>query len=271
MWRARQALARIAEGGAAARAELPIEPAAAQAALATQRIVTSTVGGTQMAIDTAIETGGRRPRSASPQIVEDATAEAGDKSSRATEMSASTKEAVEPAISTAFATDAAASVSEVLITRPESSQEQAGTEVQPAALIADSASHARVPAGRPTPDRWYCSGLPTGSAGFFFLLNAVRQVGVAEALAAGLGQARPDFAFRVLLRLAAHAGVAQDDPISIWLHSLLNDANDGGDELLCDESCWPLNCGLRERPRQSTISSASGISACAAGAGAPQK
>src|SRR6202041_1804967 len=43
---------------------------------------------------------------------------------------------------------------------------------------------------------WYCSGLPTGAAGLFFLLNALERIGIAKAFSAGLGPADPQFAAR---------------------------------------------------------------------------
>ncbi len=70
------------------------------------------------------------------------------------------------------------------------------------------------------PSIWYCAGLPTNAAGFFFLLNALESLGIAEALALGPSQARSDFVPRLLLHLAKHAEVPPDDPIALWLRSL---------------------------------------------------
>ena len=39
---------------------------------------------------------------------------------------------------------------------------------------------------RPVPTTWFCAGAPTDAAGLFFLLNALRQIGMPDALAAGL-------------------------------------------------------------------------------------
>jgi hypothetical protein len=89
--------------------------------------------------------------------------------------------------------------------------------------------------------RWHCEGLPTRAAGFFFLLNLLRHLGIAQALAMGLAPVNSDFVPRLLLRLAAHAGVAPDDPIIVWLSSLLTAGAAQDDLLHCDPSCWPAN------------------------------
>ncbi len=89
--------------------------------------------------------------------------------------------------------------------------------------------------------RWHCEGLPTSAAGFFFLLNVLRHLGIAQALATGLTQASPDFLPRLLVRLAAHAQIAADDPILLWLESLLMEETPGNDLLQCDLSYWPAN------------------------------
>jgi hypothetical protein len=100
------------------------------------------------------------------------------------------------------------------------------------------------PAAAPVPPLpWYCSGLPTDAAGMFFLLNAMRRIGMSQALTGELAWAAPDFTARVLQRLAAAAGAAQDDPVLLWLNSLVS--NTTTEELIpCDASCWPANLRL---------------------------
>ena len=87
---------------------------------------------------------------------------------------------------------------------------------------------------------WQCVGLPTAAAGLFFLLNALERLGISEALATDLASAAPNFAAQVLHRLAAHAGVADDDPIMIWLDSVVPSASDE-EPLRCDPAWWPTN------------------------------
>jgi hypothetical protein len=87
--------------------------------------------------------------------------------------------------------------------------------------------------------RWNCIGQATSAAGFFFLLNSLHRIGIAQALAAGLSQAGPDFLPQLLLRLAAQAGVSQDDPVWVWLKSLLTVTDCADGRLRCDASCWP--------------------------------
>ncbi len=93
----------------------------------------------------------------------------------------------------------------------------------------------------PAPAPWYCSGLPTSAAGLFFLLNALHRIGMPGALAAGLARGGPNFPVRVLERLAAHAGTTPEDPVTVWLRSLLANDSDGGELFPCDASCWPVN------------------------------
>ncbi len=100
------------------------------------------------------------------------------------------------------------------------------------------------PLANPAPVPWYCSGLPTSAAGLFFLLNALRRLGMPAALAGGLAGAGPNFPARVLERLANHAGATPEDPVPVWLHSLLGNDPGGGEPLPCDASCWPANLRL---------------------------
>ncbi len=87
---------------------------------------------------------------------------------------------------------------------------------------------------------WQCAGLPTAAAGLFFLLNALETLGISEALATDLASAAPNFAAQVLHRLALYAGIADDDPIKIWLDSVIPIASDV-EPVSCDPAWWPTN------------------------------
>jgi hypothetical protein len=87
---------------------------------------------------------------------------------------------------------------------------------------------------------WQCTGLPTGAAGLFFLLNALERLGVSEAMATDLASVAPNFVTQVLHRLALYAGVADDDPIKIWLDSVVPSVSDE-EPLPCEPSWWPAN------------------------------
>jgi hypothetical protein len=110
----------------------------------------------------------------------------------------------------------------------------------------DGQPHAGVGATHtaPAPSRWYCTGLPTGLGGLFFLLHVLRRIGLPEALAGGLGEAGPNFPIRVFRHLAAHAGAASDDPVVAWLDWLLAREAENGAVLPCDASSWPANLPL---------------------------
>ena len=108
---------------------------------------------------------------------------------------------------------------------------------------ASNASDASVPpefTRLPDTIPWQCAGLPTAAAGLFFLLNALETLGISEALATDLASASPNFVAQVLHRLALHAGVADDDPIKIWLDSVILSASDE-EPLPCDPASWPTN------------------------------
>ena len=87
---------------------------------------------------------------------------------------------------------------------------------------------------------WYCSGLPTSAAGLFFLLNALERIGIAKAFSAGLGSADPLFAARLMLRFAVRAGVGPDDPIRLWIDSIVTTAPDTT-AIACDADWWHSN------------------------------
>ncbi len=71
-----------------------------------------------------------------------------------------------------------------------------------------------------------------------------------QALAAGLTWVDPNFAALVLQRLARQAGVGNDDPILLWLNSLVTNATDEG-PLPFDASWWPSN--MQPSPGIATI------------------
>ncbi len=58
-------------------------------------------------------------------------------------------------------------------------------------------------------------GAPTAAAGLYFLLQALRQLGVKDLLASSAELAATAFVPQILRRLAVHAGVAAEDPI-LW-------------------------------------------------------
>ena len=93
---------------------------------------------------------------------------------------------------------------------------------------------------RPAVTPWYCSGLPTSAAGLFFLLNALERIGIAKAFSAGLGSADPQFAARLMQRFAVRAGVGPDDPIRLWIDSIVTSAPDTT-AIACDAAWWPSN------------------------------
>jgi hypothetical protein len=87
---------------------------------------------------------------------------------------------------------------------------------------------------------WFGSGLPTSAAGLFFLLNVLQRIGIAEAFSADLGRADPQFAARLMQHFAVQAGVDPDDPIRLWLDSLVTTAPDAA-PLSCEDAWWPSN------------------------------
>ena len=121
----------------------------------------------------------------------------------------------------------------------------------PAALVsvptpADPASPPRIvtPAAPDTfqsaPLPWHAERFATKAAGLFFLLNALKRIGIVQAFAAGLAAAYPDFLALLFERLAAHAGAAADDPIVVWVASLVGDASNHS-ALPCEVGWWPSN------------------------------
>jgi hypothetical protein len=82
-------------------------------------------------------------------------------------------------------------------------------------------------------------GEPTAAAGLYFLLHALRQLGIADALAAGPALADAGFAAHILKRLAAHAKVAAHDPIHHCLD--LETAELSAVGPFTDMRVWPTN------------------------------
>jgi hypothetical protein len=80
-------------------------------------------------------------------------------------------------------------------------------------------------------------GEPTAAAGLYFLLHALRQLGIADALAASPALAEAGFAAHILKRLAAHARVAAHDPIHHCLELETEDFSADGP--FTDARVWP--------------------------------
>ena len=123
---------------------------------------------------------------------------------------------------------------------------------------------------RPAVTPWYCSGLPTSAAGLFFLMNALERIGIAKAFSAGLGSADLQFAARLMQRFAVRAGVGPDDPIRLWIDSIVTTAPDTSSDSLrrCLVALQPA--GITHHRAASITWCASGISPFGVGAGAPE-
>ena len=124
----------------------------------------------------------------------------------------------------------------ICISRPQS----APPNVEPLDTKPATMAPAAFPPARAS-IRWYCQGLPTRAAGLFFLLHALQRLGMEQALATGLADADPDFVPRLLLTLASHARIPQDDPIALWLRSLVTELPAEAGVLRCNSFCWPAN------------------------------
>jgi hypothetical protein len=128
------------------------------------------------------------------------------------------------------------------------SADSAGAERESTAAESTAAAAARQPepAARPAAAT-VLLGEPTAAAGLYFLLQAMRQLGIADALAASPALAEARFAEHILQRLAAHAQVASDDPIR---HGLaLETADFLPDGLFTDPRVWPRNWPAASRTR----------------------
>jgi hypothetical protein len=96
---------------------------------------------------------------------------------------------------------------------------------------------------------WLLLGVNTEAAGLFFLLNAMRCIGISEACAAGL--VIPNFAVRVLQSLLAQSAMAGDDPVALWLHSSIPAPRMPFDAMSFEASWWPNN--MLPSPHISTL------------------
>jgi hypothetical protein len=86
-------------------------------------------------------------------------------------------------------------------------------------------------------------GSATAAAGLFFLLNALRRVGMPPALAAFPALAEARFATHILKRLAIDAGVADGDPILLCLQSSLEEFTLDSEVLAAlhrQPEAWPI-------------------------------
>jgi hypothetical protein len=92
----------------------------------------------------------------------------------------------------------------------------------------------------------HCAGLPTLAAGLFFLLNVLQRIELPRALSSGLAWEHPDFAPRLLARLAAYARVREDDPALCWIHSLIVTPTDSTSPVSAS-AWWPANLRCSER------------------------
>jgi hypothetical protein len=97
-------------------------------------------------------------------------------------------------------------------------------------------------------------GLPTKSAGLYFLLNALRRLGIEAALQSDGRLADADFLARLFQRMAKHAGVSPEDPILAW--ALLPAAPDQNNDVLLEtefsgmgngRNLWPANLAFPDR------------------------
>ncbi len=69
-------------------------------------------------------------------------------------------------------------------------------------------------------------GAPTSAAGLYFLLNALRLLGIAEALRSNPIAAESGLVARIVQRLAAYAGIEAGDPILHWIDLSLGQIQD---------------------------------------------
>jgi hypothetical protein len=82
----------------------------------------------------------------------------------------------------------------------------------------------------------------TPDAGLYFLLNALRHLGIAAAVEASPELVEADFAAHILRRLALQAGVAENDPILCCLPAVESEfllPDDAVAELEDRLDCWP--------------------------------
>jgi hypothetical protein len=96
-------------------------------------------------------------------------------------------------------------------------------------------------------------GLPTTAAGLYFLLNALRRLGIEAALQSDERLGDVDFLPRLFQCMAKRAGVSPEDPILAW--ALLPAASDQNNDVLeaefpgkeNDRNLWPANLAFPAR------------------------
>jgi hypothetical protein len=92
-------------------------------------------------------------------------------------------------------------------------------------------------------------GEPTAAAGLYFLLQALRHVGIKDALASCPELAASNFVPKILRRLAAHAEVPAEDPIS-WCLDVAEAELPSAEYAIATQSvgAWPWPSNLNVRP-----------------------
>lgn len=83
-------------------------------------------------------------------------------------------------------------------------------------------------------------GQPSEAAGLYFLLNALRHLGIESALRAEPALEQYGFVPRLLLALARSAGVSLEDPVLDWAHSELQHTKLHIEPVIAASS-WPRN------------------------------
>ena len=91
-------------------------------------------------------------------------------------------------------------------------------------------------------------GEPTHAAGLYFLLNALRRLGIAEVLAAHPAAAEQGLVAQIMKRLALHARVDARDAVWRWINSSLAQAASADTTILANAKLFPSN--LRPSSRE---------------------
>jgi hypothetical protein len=97
-----------------------------------------------------------------------------------------------------------------------------------------------IPAETPETPPAQQDGQPTEAAGLYFLLNALRHLGIESALRADPALERYGFLPRLLVVLARSAGVSVEDPVLDWAHSALQHVRLHIEPVIAASS-WPRN------------------------------
>lgn len=84
-------------------------------------------------------------------------------------------------------------------------------------------------------------GEPTQAAGLYFLLNALRHLGIADALAKNSFAYERGLVAQIMQRLAWHAGVAACDPAWHWITSALSEIADANAPVQAGPELFPSN------------------------------